>query len=88
MKKEDIEKGMSLFTNFLKNQRIKLDYAEDVCYMRKIDGIFQDSTGQKLYVLGHILLTEDPEKLELLDKMVIKTAQKQNYKLEDLGELP
>ncbi|NVM01732.1 MAG: hypothetical protein HWN67_05330 [Candidatus Helarchaeota archaeon] len=87
MKKEDIEKGIELFIETLKNTKIKIDYKEDVCYMRKLDGRFMDSTNQAKNLLGYVLITEDPEKLALLEKMVNKGAQKRNIKLEDLGEI-
>ncbi|MFX0137573.1 MAG: hypothetical protein ACFFDN_28300, partial [Candidatus Hodarchaeota archaeon] len=67
--------------------KIKIDYKEDVSYMRKLDGKFMDSTNQVRNLLGYVLITEDPEKLALLDKMVNKGVQKRGIKLEDLGEI-
>ncbi|MFX1450315.1 MAG: hypothetical protein ACFFCM_05710 [Promethearchaeota archaeon] len=87
MKKEAIEKGIELFIETLKNTKIKIDFKEDICYMRKLDGKFMDSTNNVRNLLGYVLITEDPEKIELLDKMVKKGAEKRNIKLEDLGEI-
>ncbi|MHA1385723.1 MAG: hypothetical protein ACTSR3_18380 [Candidatus Helarchaeota archaeon] len=87
MKKEDINKGIKIFTDFLKNNKIKIDYKEDVSYMRSLDGTFLDSSNKERYILGYVLITEDPEKLALLDKMVNKGVKKRNIKLEDLGVL-
>ncbi|MHA1377165.1 MAG: hypothetical protein ACTSRG_02170 [Candidatus Helarchaeota archaeon] len=87
MKKADIEKGIELFTDTLKNIKIKLDYKEDVCYLKSLDGKFLDSANQECHILGYVLITEDPEKLTLLDKLVKKGVTKRNIKLEDLGEV-
>ena len=87
MKKKDIEKGIELFIKTLKNTKTRIDYKEDVSYMRKLDGKILDSTNQTRNILGYVLISEDPEKIALLEKMVSKGVQKRNMKLEDLGEI-
>ncbi len=87
MKKQDIEKGIEIFVETLKNSKTKIDYKEDICFMRKLDGKFLDSNNEVRSILGYVLISEDPEKIALLEKMVIKGAQKRNIKVEDLGEV-
>lgn len=87
MKKQDIEKGIEIFVETLKNSKTKIDFKDDICFMRKLDGKFLDSNSEVSNILGYVLISEDPEKIALLEKMVIKGAQKRNIKVEDLGEV-
>lgn len=87
MKKDEIENGIKIFTDTLKSTKTKLNFKNDVCYLRKLDGRFLDSSNQERFILGYVLLTEDPEKIQLLDLMVQKGIEKRNIKFEDLGEI-
>ena len=87
MKKEDIEKGIDLFIKSLKNSKLKIKYEEDIGYMRSLDGKYVSSTKKDCNILGYVLITEDPEKLALLDKMVYKAVEKNNFTFEDFGEV-
>lgn len=87
MKKEDIEKGLKLFTETLKETKLTIDFKEDVLYLRKLDGKFLDSSNQVRSILGYVLIAEDLEKIAFLKRVVNKIIEKQNVKFEDLGEI-
>ena len=87
LKKEDIEKGLKLFTETLKDTKLKKDFTEDVSYLRKLDGKFLDSSNQECFILGSVLIAEDLEKVALLERVTRKIIEKQNVKFEDLGEV-
>ena len=87
MKKEDIEKGIDLFIKSLKNSKLKIKYEEDIGYMRSLDGKYLGPSNKDCNILGYVLITEDPEKLALLDKMVYKAVEKNNFTFEDFGEV-
>ncbi|NHI91758.1 MAG: hypothetical protein EAX96_04580 [Candidatus Lokiarchaeota archaeon] len=87
MKKEDIENGIKIYLESLKNSKMKIKFKKDVSYLRKMDGKFLDSSNKVCHVLGNIILTEDPEKVRLLDPVIQKMADKRSIKFEDLGEV-
>ena len=87
MKKEDIEEGIKIFIENLKESRRKIKFKTDVAYFRKMDGKFLDTSKKVRYILGNIILTEDPESIRLLDPVIRKMAIKREIKFEDLGDI-
>lgn len=87
MKKEEIEEGLKILTDAFKNSRMKIKYKKDVSYLRKMDGRFLDFSNEEKFILGTVILTEDLEKIRLLDPVIEKMAKKNEIKYEDLGEI-
>ncbi len=87
MKKDEIIEGMKLTVKFLKESRRKIKYKNDVSYLRKMDGKFLDNSKTERFILSTVILTEDLEKIRLLDPVIQKMAKKQNIQFEDLGDI-
>ena len=87
MKKEEIEEGIKILIDYLKDSKTAIKFKTDVSYLRKMDGKFLHSSNQVGYILGTVILTEDPEKVRLLDPVIQKLAIKRAIKFEDLGKI-
>ena len=87
MKKDEIENGIRILTESLKNSKRKIKYKKDISYLRKMDGKFLDNSKEDRFLLCSVILTEDLEKVRLLDPVIEKIAKKQEIKFEDLGDI-
>ena len=87
MKKEEIENGITILTEVLKKSNRKIKYKKDISYLRKMDGKFLDNSNEERFLLCSVILTEDLEKIRLLDPIIEKIAKKQEISFEDLGQI-
>ena len=87
MNKEEIEEGIKVFIEKLKESRRKVKFKTHTAYFRKMDGRFLGASDKERFILGTVILTEDPESIRLLDPVIKKIAIKREIKFEDLGDI-